>query len=56
MTFKYICHSALHLASLSWGLGWVMDIQINHGQFAYDLLRYAIGFFVLNSLYLESDP
>ena len=26
------------------------------GQFAYDLLGYAIGFFVQNSLYLESDP
>ena len=26
------------------------------GQFAYDLLGYAIGFLAQNNLYLESDP
>ena len=31
-------------------------LKVNVGKFAYDLLGYAFGYFVQNTLYLESDP
>ena len=32
------------------------SLKVNVGKFSYDLLGYAFGYFVQNTLYLESDP